>query len=406
MIVMLLHRIITCTRNAAILAYLIYVPTLHAQTTGSVTQGPAVTTIANMMPDCPSNHITPLGTITATDGSVWIVPAENNFATAPKLADLYNSCNGITPANLQAASLSNIPVTEIDPDGEVITGYLFADNYFELYINGVLTGVDAVPFTPFNSAVVRFRVSRPYTIAVKLVDWEENPGLGSEINNGNNYHPGDGGFIARFSDGTVTDETWKTQVFYIAPIQDLNTVTELADGTRSTATATLTPTCNASCYGVHYPVPANWMAEDFEDNGWVSASLYTAAQVTNQAAFKNFETTAWAGARFIWTSNLILDNLVLARKTVGSPATGTDSAGAGNACPEVVPNPASGSVLLRTGIPSDVDQTIEIRDTGGRVVLTSLLPAGAHEQQLPVAGMMPGLYWVRFQNQTIPMVIQ
>jgi hypothetical protein len=38
---------------------------------------------------------------------------------------------------------------------------LVADNYFELYINGMI-GVDATPFTPFNSHMVRFRVKRPY----------------------------------------------------------------------------------------------------------------------------------------------------------------------------------------------------------------------------------------------------
>lgn len=289
-----------------------------SQPSGSVTQGQGITTIPDLMPSCPSNHLTPLGKINSRDGKEWIVPAENHFLTANKLADLHNSCNGVVPANLAAANLKNVPVVEIDPAGDLITGYLFADNYFELYINGVLVGVDAVPFTPFNSSVVKFRVSKPYTIALKLVDWEENPGLGSENNNNNKYHPGDGGFIAQFSDGTVTDETWKAQAFYIAPIQDLNSVKELPDGTHSTANATITPTCDANCYGIHYPVPENWMASDFPETGWVKATLYTAAQVTNQAAFKNFETTAWANARFIWTSNLILDNLVLVRKTVGT----------------------------------------------------------------------------------------
>lgn len=310
---------------------------LYAQPSGSVTQGVGTTTIADLMPNCPSNHHTPLGTIVSTDGNSWIVPADNNFQAAPRLADLYNTCNGVTPANLAAVDLSNVPVTEIDPGGEVVTGYLFADNYFELYINGVLVGVDAVPFTPFNASVVKFRVSKPYTIAVKLVDWEENPGLGSEINNGSNYHPGDGGFIAQFSDGTATDASWKAQVFYIAPIQDLNTVVEMPDGTHSTATATVTPTCNAACYGVHYPIPPNWTAVDFDETAWVNASLYTAAQVTNQAAYTNFANTAWPNARFIWTSNLILDNVVLARKTVGTSAVSD----VGIACGVHVQNPFS-----------------------------------------------------------------
>jgi hypothetical protein len=37
------------------------------------------------------------------------------------------------------------PITEIDPTGDGFTGDMLADNYFELYINGLLIGVDAVP---------------------------------------------------------------------------------------------------------------------------------------------------------------------------------------------------------------------------------------------------------------------
>jgi len=106
----------------------------------------------------------------------------------------------------------------------VITGFIFADNYFELYVNGQLVGVDAIPFTPFNSSVVRFRVKRPITYAVRFVDWEENLGLGSENSRGNKYHAGDEGFVASFSDGTVTDTSWKAQIFYTAPIDSPSNV--------------------------------------------------------------------------------------------------------------------------------------------------------------------------------------
>lgn len=212
-----------------------------------------------------------------------------------------------------------MPTTVIDAQGEVITGYLFSDNYFELYINGILVGVDAIPFTPFNSSVVKFKVSKPYTIAIKLVDWEENLGLGSEIQSASSlYHPGDGGFIAQFSDGTVTDASWKAQTYYIAPIEDLKAIKELSNGIRSTSTATVTPACNANCYGVHYEIPNNWQSVNFNDSLWPNASLYTAAQVTNQPAYTNFASTAWSKASFIWSSNLILDNVVLTRKTVNA----------------------------------------------------------------------------------------
>ncbi len=59
--------------------------------------------------------------------------------------------------------------------------------------------------------VVRFRVKRPYTIAVLAQDWEDKLGLGMEVFQGNTWHSGDGGFVAKLSDGIVTDSTWKAQ---------------------------------------------------------------------------------------------------------------------------------------------------------------------------------------------------
>jgi hypothetical protein len=74
--------------------------------------------------------------------------------------------------------------------------------------------------------VVRFRVKRPYTIVVLAQDWEDKLGLGMEVFQGNPWHSGDGGFVAKFSDDTVTDSTWKAQSFYIAPLQHPDDVVE------------------------------------------------------------------------------------------------------------------------------------------------------------------------------------
>ena len=288
---------------------------------GSTTQGraPIITTENLLNCSLPGARVSAVGTITATDGKDWIVPAENTFEAGPKAADLYNECTQTTYNSVQEVDLESIPVAEIDPDGEIITAYIFADNYFELYVNGELIAVDSVPFTPFNSSIVRFKVKKPVTYAVKLIDWEENLGLGTESNRGSAYHPGDGGFVASFSDGTVTDGSWKAQTFYIAPLENPDSVKEVGNVRDSSNANAENPNCDESCYALHYPVPENWFSDRFDDTDWPQAITYAneTVGVNNKRSYTNFsDVFIGANAEFIWSSNLVLDNLVLARKTV------------------------------------------------------------------------------------------
>lgn len=295
------------------------------QATRSVTQGAATVVTQNLL-DCRGGRVSGVGTITSTDDNVWTVPAETNYTTAEYASDLFNQCSGVMLANSGAVNLNAVPIKEVDTDGEVITAYIFADNYFELYINGTLIAVDPVPFTPFNSNVVRFRVKRPFTIAMKLVDWEENLGLGSEDNRGMAYSPGDGGLVATFHDASanvvaVTDNQWKAQTFYIAPIKDLNCLKEdgqkrLSDGCDESGTNS-----GSNFYGVHYALPDGWMNVNFDDSAWPSATTYTnqTVGVDNKQAYTNFTDlfdAPDADAQFIWSTNLVLDNEVIVRYTV------------------------------------------------------------------------------------------
>ncbi|MCC6776474.1 MAG: hypothetical protein IT537_07535 [Hyphomicrobiales bacterium] len=292
-----------------------------------VTQGLARTTVEDLAPCAGGETVrnvrkSPLGEIAAPNGATFMAPVANNFQTAPKLPDLYNECAKVTPRSLAEIDLSRLPIVEVDPDGEVVTGFLIADNYFELYVNGKLIGVDAVPFTPFNSHVVRFRVRRPYTIAVLAQDWEDKLGLGMEVFGGNAWHSGDGGFVARFSDGTVTDSSWKAQSFYIAPLRSADEVIEY--GTihdtshlgRIHPLAKL-PTCREQCLAIRYPMPERWTRPDFDDASWPRAFEYLDQEVGIQGmpAYWRFP-EAFRGARWIWTINLVFDNTVLLRKTV------------------------------------------------------------------------------------------
>ncbi len=295
--------------------------------TASVTEGLAATKTENLYSK--GIRIAGLGSITSSDGTVWTVPAEVNFTNAvfPTASDLYNpDGNKYESSAAATAGFDPSSTIEIDPAGEVITGYIFADNYFELYINGVPVGKDAIPFTDFNSSIVKFKVSKPFTIAMKLVDWEERLGLGCEKNGLKKYHPGDGGMVAVFKDaaGNIvckTDADWKAQTFYIAPIKDFSCITENGT-TRTSSNCNASDVRNGAGYAaLHWKVPTDWMNKSFDDASWPNATIYSNATigVDGKSAFTNFTDIfddPNKDAQFIWSTNVVLDNEVIVRKVV------------------------------------------------------------------------------------------
>ena len=68
---------------------------------------------------------------------------------------------------------------------------------------------------------------------------------------------------------------------------------------------------------MHYPIPDNWAAPNFDDSRWPKAFEFTNEDVgvDHVPAYTRYP-EAFAGARWIWSNNLVFDNLVLARKTV------------------------------------------------------------------------------------------
>lgn len=291
----------------------------------SFTTGPA-TQINPGLFDCGSrSRVSAVGEIASDDGTVWTVPAATNFETAPKAADLYNQCGGAQLSSLSDLDLASVPV--MDAGGkEEFTAYIFADNYFELYVNGKLLAVDPVPFTQFNSNVVRFTAERPVTIAVMMVDWEENLGLGSESNRGKKFHPGDGGLVAHIQTAagetvSITDAKWKAQTFYTAPLNERSCL--VVDGqNRDSSACSQEGVDDASGYSAaHWAIPDDWMMPSFDDSIWPNASTFTndVVGIKNKPAFTNFVAVfddQEADAEFIWSSNLVLDNLVLLRTSI------------------------------------------------------------------------------------------
>jgi hypothetical protein len=290
----------------------------------SFTKGPALATEAGLLDCGRGSRISAVGTITSEDGKVWTVPAKTQFKSAAKAVDLYNGCGGPTPANLAGVDMSSVPVVDAGGSEEFVA-YIFADNYFEIYANGHLLAVDSVPFTPFNASVVRFKAKRPVTIAMQLVDWEENLGLGSERGRGNAFQPGDGGLVMHIADAAgktvlLTDASWRAQTFYTSPLKD-RACLKVAGPVRDSAACDVSGTNDASAYsGAHWPLPEDWTAPGFDDSAWPMATTFSndTVGVDNKPAYTRFSDvfdTPGADAQFIWSSNLILDNLVLVRKT-------------------------------------------------------------------------------------------
>ena len=256
-----------------------------------------------------------VGTVTSEDGRTWRVPAPVN--EGPVATDVFDTCIGTGDNPNYASELQTVV---IDKDGVEITGFIHADNYFELYVNGQFVARDSIPMTPFNTSVVRFRAKYPMTYAIMGVDWETHPGVGMEYAN---FNVGDAGFIAYFSDGNGTHSDWHAETFYVAPLDDPSCVRVTPAGRDSSfCSQAVRPVCAQKdpklCKALHFTIPSDWTSARFNDAGWPVAIVWPAAAVSDQPAYVKY-THLFGNAEFIWTRNLRLDNLVLARYTAKGP---------------------------------------------------------------------------------------
>ncbi|MFP6904633.1 MAG: sulfatase-like hydrolase/transferase, partial [Verrucomicrobiota bacterium] len=124
-----------------------------------------------------------------------------------------------------------------------------------------------------------------------------HPETGMEYNNTN---IGDGGFILKFGDGTVSSAKWKAKQFFHGPV----------DGDKVQPRT------------VHTSIPENWYAEDFDDSDWPQAVEHSEEAVGPKQPFFDHD---FDGARWIWTKDLALDNTVIFRTTIPTPPNGGTS---------------------------------------------------------------------------------
>ena len=171
---------------------------------------------------------------------------------------------------------------------------VYADNWFKLYINGELTAVDSIRFMPHNVISVDVFPEYPMTIAVMAKDNADKK-TAMEYNN---TQIGDGGFILKLADGTITGKHWRAMSVFHGPID------------RDTRNPQV----------IHREIPQDWMAVDFDDSDWKPAKEFDERTVRPKRPFYQHD---FEGAKFIWADDLELDNTVLFRVKVESPPDGS-----------------------------------------------------------------------------------
>jgi hypothetical protein len=190
------------------------------------------------------------------------------------------------------ASLSNAQTPpQIKPGiPQTIVLNAYADNWCVIFINGKLVAADSIDFLPHNQVSVRILPEYPMTIAVLAKD-NADPNTGLEYGN----KIGDGGFALKLGDGNVTNATWKAKAFFRGPLNS-NIANPVVETT---------------------PIPANWFAVDFDDSAWSSATEYATDRVRPDG---DYVAADFTNAKFIWTSDLDLDNTVIFRTKIAAPA--------------------------------------------------------------------------------------
>ena len=172
---------------------------------------------------------------------------------------------------------------------DTIRASVYVDNWFLMYINGKPVAMSSIEFLPHHEVSVSLLPEYPMTIAILAKD-NADPKTGIEYGN----RTGDGGLILKFSDGTVSNATWKAKVFFKGPLNG-----DLKD-----------PRVEK------IPLPANWCRPEFNDRDWPQAKAYSLQEVNPN---RIFTPDLFTGAQFIWSEDTKLDNTVIFRATIQKP---------------------------------------------------------------------------------------
>lgn len=219
---------------------------------------------------------------------------------------------------------------------EVITGTIYVNNEFTLYVNGKEVAED--PFLGHNAYNVSFTVERgeDITFAIDARDWADDGGL--EFNG---RCVGSGWIRAIFSNGVVTNGSWVCSTYNYGPVNWKECVGAQMVRNQSLQ---LFPDCRADttpplvgCVTRVTPRPEGWATPKFDDSRWEYALEYNESSAgygpppagcedpntyissdtdVNGVNYTCQNNINWGDSKFIWRPDLDLDNYVLCRYTM------------------------------------------------------------------------------------------
>ncbi|MBU2328068.1 MAG: PEBP family protein [Alphaproteobacteria bacterium] len=200
-------------------------------------------------------------------------------------------------------------ITPSIASAETFSADVWADNWFEVRIDGTQVAEDSVAITTersFNAESFTFEAERPFTIGLVAKDFIEND-TGLEYIGTRRQQMGDGGVIAQIKDASgsivaVTNADWQCHVIHTAPL-------DKACENESDPVAG-----EGVCAFDISDEPDNWDQAAFDASDWPRASVYTSEQVDPKLGYNEID---WSeDAQFIWGPDLEQSNTILCRITI------------------------------------------------------------------------------------------
>ncbi|WP_299924367.1 PEBP family protein [uncultured Pelagimonas sp.] len=192
---------------------------------------------------------------------------------------------------------------------ETFSADVWADNWFEMRINGQQVAEDSVPITTersFNAESFTFDAEQPFVIGVVAKDFKEND-TGLEYIGSRRQQMGNGGLILQIKNAAgesvaVSNEAWQCLVIHSAPLD------KSCEGESN-------PVAGEGACGFEASTePSGWDLAGFDASDWPMADLYTETEVSPKQGYDKIK---WdSNAELIWGPDLEQSNTILCRLTV------------------------------------------------------------------------------------------